>query len=93
MRVDSANSAGCGPNGSRTFNPGVVGSNPTRPSKPPPLTGACRSRSASPSTRPSPQDNETEPESGYNRNHAPSRSFRITFYGLILSGVTMSTPF
>ena len=30
---DSAKSAGCGPNGKPTFNPGVVGSNPSRPSK------------------------------------------------------------
>ena len=29
---DSANNAKCGPNGKRTFNPGVEGSNPSRPS-------------------------------------------------------------
>ena len=28
---DSASQAECGPNRNRTFNPGVVGSNPTRP--------------------------------------------------------------
>jgi hypothetical protein len=41
----------------------------------------------------SPSDSAESAECGRNRNHAPSRSFRITFYGLTLSGVTTSTPF